>query len=94
MAKKVILKKMVNNVIEDVYPRTTAANVIMNSGKTVEETISEIQTSLSALSADWNAAKAKLYLNSIYMTDSQGNVLNDGSGILSDGSSLNLVAIY
>lgn len=83
MAKKVIIKKKINNTVEEIYPRTTAANVIMSSGETVEYAITALQQDLSSL-------KSKLYVDSLFMKDSQGNYLYDGDG----EDKLNLVAVY
>ena len=83
MAKKVIIKKKINNTVEEIYPRTTAANVIMSSGETVENAITALQQDLSSL-------KSKLYVDSFFMKDSQGNYLYDGDG----EDKLNLVAVY
>ena len=83
MAKKVIIKKKINNTVEEIYPRTTAANVIMSSGETVENAITALQQDLSSL-------KSKLYVDSLFMKDSQGNYLYDGDG----EDKLNLVAVY
>lgn len=83
MAKKVIIKKKINDSVEEIYPRTTAANVIMGSGETVEYAITALQQDLSSL-------KSKLYVDSLFMRDSQGNYLYDGDG----DDKLNLVAVY
>lgn len=83
MAKKVIIKKKINDTVEEIYPRTTAANVIMSSGETVEYAITALQQDLSSL-------KSKLYVDSLFMRDSQGNYLYDGDG----EDKLNLVAVY
>lgn len=83
MAKKVIIKKKINDTVEEIYPRTTAANVIMSSGETVEYAITALQQDLSSL-------KSKLYVNDLFMKDSQGNYLYDGDG----DDKLNLVAVY
>lgn len=83
MAKKVIIKKKINDTVEEIYPRTTAANVIMSSGETVEYAITALQQDLSSL-------KSKLYIDSLFMKDSQGNYLYDGDG----EDKLNLVAVY
>lgn len=83
MAKKVIIKKKINDTVEEIYPRTTAANVIMSSGETVEYAITALQQDLSSL-------KSKLYIDSLFMKDSQGNYLYDGEG----EDKLNLVAVY
>jgi len=83
MAKKVIIKKKINDTVEEIYPRTTAANVIMSSGETVEYAITALQQDLSSL-------KSKLYVDSLFMKDSQGNYLYDGDG----EDKLNLVAVY
>lgn len=83
MAKKVIIKKKINDTVEEIYPRTTAANVIMSSGETVEYAITALQQDLSSL-------KSKLYVDSLFMKDSQGNYLYDGEG----EDKLNLVAVY
>ena len=63
MARKVIIKKMINDTVEEIYPRTTAANVIMSSGETVEYAITALQQDLSSL-------KSKLYVDSLFMKDS------------------------
>lgn len=83
MAKKVIIKKKINDTVEEIYPRTTAANVIMSSGETVEYAITALQQDLSSL-------KSKLYIDSLFMKDSQDNYLYDGEG----EDKLNLVAVY
>jgi len=86
MAKKVQLTKMINQVAEPIYPRTTANNVIMDSGKTVETSIGEINTALTALTTKVNTMYDKLFMESVYMTKN-GVTLNDGAGT-------NLVAVY
>lgn len=83
MARKVIIKKKINDTVEEIYPRTTAANVIMSSGETVEYAITALQQDLLSL-------KSKLYMDSLFMKDSQGNYLYDGDG----DDKLNLVAVY
>ena len=93
MAKKVELRKKINNSVEVIYPKTIATNVYMSNGKTVEARITELQTDLTTLANDWASAKAKLYLDSLYMRNSNGDLLDDGS-TLNDGSGLNLVAVY
>ena len=87
MAKNVELKKKIGNSIECIYPKTLAANVYTESGKTVETRISELNTEITNL-------KAKLFLDSIYMTDSNDQIITDGDERFNDGSGLNLVAVY
>ena len=73
----------INDTIEEIYPRTTAANVIMSSGETAEYAI-------TALRQDMSSLKSKLYTDSLFMKDSQDNYLYDGDG----DDKLNLVAVY
>ena len=78
-AKNVVLKKKIGNYIESLYPKTLAANVYMESGKTVEQEIADL--------------KSTLCMDTIYMMGPNGQPLNDGSTI-NDGAALNLVAVY
>lgn len=94
MAKKVQLVKVVNSNVQIYYPKTSADNVAMDSGDSVEDTIAELQTAiatlqsqLTALTNNFNALKAELDLDTVYMKDSNDTILTDGSGN-------NLVAVY
>ena len=80
MAKKVELKMLIDNQLESVNPKTTADNVFLTDGTTVQSAISTLQSKVATI-------EGKLYLDTVYMTDSNGNILNDGSGT-------NLVAVY
>lgn len=80
MAKKVELKMLVSNELTSIYPKTTADNVFLTDGTTVQSAISTLQSKVAIM-------ESKLYLDTVYMTDSNGNILNDGSGT-------NLVAVY
>ena len=80
MAKKVKLVKKTGSTLYDCYPKTTADIVMMDDDTSVYQAITDLQSELSEL-------KAKLYLDSIYMDDGNGSLLNDGDGN-------NLVAVY
>ena len=87
MAKKVVFAQKVNNTVQEYYPKTTADNVIMNSGRTVEETVTGLSTSLSALITRLDNLEAKLDLDTVYMKNASGGYQTD-----SDGTKL--VAVY
>lgn len=80
MAKKVVMMQKVSGVLETFYPKTTAEQVIMNSGESVEEV-------LSALVQKINLWESKLDFDTVYMKTDAGVLLDDGSGN-------NLVAVY
>jgi len=88
MAKKIEFTKAILSsgvkTLEVYYPRTTADNVLY---ELANGTTSDVQTVLSALIQKVDTMYEKLYFESVYMTDSNGTVLNDGSGY-------NLVAVY
>lgn len=75
-------------------PTTTAANVELEDGTTVQNaitalqsTVSTLNTDLSALTDKVNKMYDKLDFDTVYMTNNDGEVLTDGSGT-------NLVAVY
>lgn len=67
MAKSVILKKKVANILEDIYPKTLATNVYMSDGTT------SLQTYLDNLETTLN-------LNQVYMTDNNSAYMVDSDG--------------
>ena len=85
--KKVQLKGVINNTLTDIYPKTTADNVIMNSGKTVEQAITELSTAVGTLNTNYSNLTAKLYLDTVYMKDTNNTTITDGDGT-------GLVAVY
>ncbi len=94
MTKKIEFRIVVGNELVSLYPKTTANNVYLTNGNTVESAISSLQsavsnlsTDLSTLTAKVNTMEDKLDFDTVYMTGSNGAILNDGSGT-------NLVAIY
>ena len=96
MAKKVVIQKKVKGSLEQIYPQTSANNVIMSSGKTVEETIAELNStiatlssSLTALTTKVNTMYDKLEFETVYSVGSNGSTLTDGSEL-----NLGLVAVY
>ena len=94
VTKKIEMKMKVSSDVITYYPKTTADNVYLTDGNTVQSTITSLQSTVSTLSTDLSALITrvntmydKLYFDSIYMTDSNGIILTDGSGT-------NLVAVY
>ena len=88
MAVSVQMKVVVNEQLTELYPKTSAANVIMSDGSTtVQSAITTLQTNLSALTTKVNTMYDKLFFESVYMTNSNGVTLTDGDGT-------NLVAVY
>lgn len=80
MAKKVVMMQKVSGVLETFYPKTTAEQVIMNSGESVEEVLSTLVQKI-------NLWESKLDFDTVYMKTDAGVLLDDGSGN-------NLVAVY
>lgn len=80
MAKNVQFQKVISGQLEVLNPRTTAANVILASGDSLETAIGVINSRLSTI-------ENYLSIGTLYMTDSNGETLTDGEGN-------NLVAIH
>jgi len=87
MAKKVQLKYVLSGTLTEINPRTSADNVLLNDGTTVEATLTTMKSTLSSLVSRVNIMEDKLDFDTVYMTDGNGTILNDGSGT-------NLVAVY
>ena len=63
----------INNQLASVYPKTSADNVIYDNSSTVKETIDSIIAEITRL-------EDLLSINSLYIKDSNGITLDDGSG--------------
>lgn len=87
MAKKVQLKYVLSGTLTEINPRTSADNVLLNDGTTVEATLTTMKSTLSSLVSRVDIMEDKLDFDTVYMTDGNGTILNDGSGT-------NLVAVY
>lgn len=64
MAKKVQLKKVVSNNLEVLYPQTSAEQVLMANGSTLETVLSDLID--------------RLDMDQIYITDSNDQIITDG----------------
>ena len=94
LIKKVQPAKIINSVEYTLYFKTSADIVIMDSGETVEDTISslqdtidDLQDQITALQTAISTMQDKLDFDTVYMKDSNGNILTDGAGN-------NLTAVY
>ena len=65
MAKKVVLKRLdSNNVVQSLYPQTSAEQVLMANGSTLETVLSDLID--------------RLDMDQIYITDSNDQIVTDG----------------
>ena len=80
MAKKVILKRKVNDEMVTFFPQTSADNVMYDEDTTVKEVIDSVLSEIKYL-------ERVLSINSLYI------VGDDGHTLLDDGKGTNLVAI-
>ena len=100
-SKNIKFVKKVGNITYECLPATSAGNVTMNSGSSVETIIgslsssistlqsqvSTLQSQISTLQTDVSSVQNKLDSDNLYMKNSNGAILTDGSGN-------NLVAIH
>jgi hypothetical protein len=63
----------INNQLASVYPKTSADNVMYDDSSTVKDTIDSIIAEILRL-------ENLLSIDSVYIRDSNGIVLDDGSG--------------
>lgn len=93
MAKKVELTKYLraSNRLEVCYPSTTAEIVRYTNAdgdvSSVQTTLRSIESAYADLYRKYEEMYAKLCFDSVYITDSNGDILDDGSGT-------NLVPVY
>lgn len=86
MAKKVALKKLINQTLETIYPETSAGIVYATSGNTVQYHLTDLIDRVTTLETNYNNLVDQLGINAVYMT-SNNQVMTDGEGS-------NLVAVY
>ena len=81
MAKKVQLMKKINNAVENIYPKSSADNIVMVSKvTTVEDELVALATSLSTLQSNYNALVNRLDIDKVYSQTSAGILLEDDDG--------------
>ena len=80
MARKVQLKKKINGSLYDLYPKTSADVVILNSGDTVEASITSIKTDLSTLQNTLAELMKSINGTSVYLTDTSSQTITDDEG--------------
>lgn len=72
-SSKITLFAKINNQLASVYPKTSADNVMYDDSSTVKDTIDSIIAEILRL-------ENLLSIDSVYIRDSNGIVLDDGSG--------------
>ena len=88
MAKKVIMKKYVNNALEVIHPQTQASNVLMSDNSTsLQSAFDTLSNNFGTLQTDFNNLKALLNTEQVYITDSNNNIIYDDENT-------GLVAVY
>ena len=80
MARKVKLQKKINNSIYDLYPKTSADVVILNSGDTVETSITDLKTDLTTLQTTLADLIKSINGTSVYLTDENSQTITDDEG--------------
>mgnify|MGYP003571256793 CR=1 FL=1 len=76
-AKKTLFQKIINGTLTDVYPKTSALCVYMDSGDSVETTLGNLGSRINAL----ETALADIKTNtSVYILDSSNNPVTDDDG--------------
>lgn len=72
-SSKITLFAKINNQLASVYPKTSADNVMYDDSSTLKDTIDSIIAEILRL-------ENLLSIDSVYIRDSNGIVLDDGSG--------------
>lgn len=77
MRKKALFQKIINNVLTDIFPQTSALCVYMDSGETVEAKIGALETIIGNLQSAIQTIKTN---TSVYTLDSNNEIIRDEDG--------------
>lgn len=75
MARKVVLNKVVNSTLYEVYPKSVASIIYLQDGSTVESTLSALVSTVQGLVNAHNKSSA-----SVYMLDENEQIETDSDG--------------
>lgn len=75
MARKIVMRKKVGSTLQDVYPKSLASMIYLDSGDTVESKISSMMQTLQSLVDSHNTSSA-----SVYMLDANEQIETDSDG--------------
>ena len=75
MARKVVIRKVINSTLHDIYPKSMASVIYMDDGSTVQSVLSGLVTTVQGL-VDTHSASS----DSVYMLDSNDAIETDTDG--------------
>ena len=75
MARKVVMRKVVNSTLHDIYPKSMASIVYMDDGTTVQSVLTSLLSTVQNL-VDAHTTSS----DSVYMLDSNEQIETDSDG--------------